>query len=150
MFLMTRDGLQKQHYILGSRHHQTKNWRTGLYCPGTEKHQPKTPYELAQKMPFEWIRGITTKYRRRADRRNIRSLRSRNSPSLSRSTTLGKKKKIYATIRRESQKEEVLTVFFFSFSKKKKMITLGRWVLWDRNLPALYYNVRKHSQGAVS
>ena len=29
-------GLQKQHDILGSRHHQTKDWRTGVYCLGTK------------------------------------------------------------------------------------------------------------------
>ena len=37
--------LQK-HDILGSRHHQTKDWRTDLYCPGTKTH-PQTPYETA-------------------------------------------------------------------------------------------------------
>ena len=72
-------------------------------------------------MPFEWIWGITTKYLRRADRRNIRSLRSHNAGS----TTFGKKKKIYATTRRKSQEEEVLTVFLVFFSKKKKKKTLG-------------------------
>ena len=72
-------------------------------------------------MPFEWTWGITTKYMRRADWRNIRSLRFQHALSLSGSTTLGKKKKIYATTRGKTQKEEVLTVlFFFLFQKKKK------------------------------
>ena len=97
----------------------TKNWRTGLYCPRTEKH-PQPPYEPVQEMPFEWIWGITIKYLRRVDWRNIRSLRSRHTPSLSGSTMLRKKKKIYATTRCKSQEEEVLTVIFFLFSKKKK------------------------------
>ena len=110
-----------------------KDWRTGLYCPGTKK-QPQMPYEAAQEMPFEWIWGITTKYLRRADRRNIRSFRSRHASSIFRSTPLGKKKKIYATTRRKPQEEEILIVLFFFQEEKKK--TLGREVLWDQNLPA--------------
>ena len=72
-------------------------------------------------MSFEWILGITIKYLRRADRRNFRS---RHASSLSRSTMLEKKKKIYATIRRKSQEAEVLIVLLFSKKKKK---TLERW-----------------------
>ena len=62
------------------------------------------------------------KYQRRADRRNIRSFRSRHASSLFGRTTLGKKWKIYATTRRKSQEAEVFIVllFFFLFSKKKK------------------------------
>ena len=101
-----------------------QDWRTGLCDPGTKKH-PQTPYEPAQEMPFKWIWGITANYPRRADRRNIRSFRSRHASSLSGSTTLGKKKKIYATTRRKSQESEVLIVLLFClFSKKKKKKTL--------------------------
>ena len=74
------------------------------------KKYPQMLYEPAQEMPFEWIRGITTKYLRSADRRNIRSFRSRHTSSLSGSTTLRRKKKIYATSRRKSQEEEILIV----------------------------------------
>ena len=83
---------------------------------------PQTPYEPAQEMPFEWIWGITTKYLRRANRRNIRSFRPRHSSSLSGSTTLAKKKKICATTRRKSQEAEVLIVLLFLafFPRKKK------------------------------
>ena len=137
---------KKKHDILGSRHSQAKDWRTGLYCPGTKKH-PQMPYEPAQDMPFKWIWGITTKYLRRADRRNIRSFRSRHASSLPGSTTLGKKKKIYPTTRRKSQETELLIVLLFlPFYRKKrrKLLEVGWW-LWDRNLPAswtlpaLYY-----------
>ena len=122
-------------------HHQTKDWWTGLYCPGTKKH-PQMPNEPAQKMPFEWIWGITTKYPWRTDRCNIRSFRSPHASSLSGGTTLGKKKKIYATTRRKSHEEEILIVLFFPRKKKK---TLESGVFCDRNLPAswtlpaLYY-----------
>ena len=104
------------------------NW--SILSSDPKKKHPQTAYGPAQEMPFEWIRGITTKYLRRADRRNIRPFRSWHASSLSGSTTLGKKKKIYATTRRKSQEAEVLRVLLFFFSpffqeKKRKLLEVG-------------------------
>ena len=104
---------------------------SGKWAPsneGTKKH-PQTPNLPAQEMPFEWIWGITTKYLRRADRRNIRSFWSRHASSLSGSTTLGKKNKFYAITRHKSPGAEVLIVWlffaFFSKKKKRKLLKVG-------------------------
>ena len=137
-------GLQKQDYILGSRHHQTKDWWTRLYCPGTKntnnrirnqfrKCRLNESEESPQNTCEEPIDVIF-------DHFDLNTPQA--SPEVQRSE---RKRKFTQPSTKMPRGRSIKSFTFLPFFQKKKKKTLRSVVLWDRSLtasltlPVLYY-----------